>query len=59
MSAYANQVKSYIERYQAEVGGDGLLDPHAVAECIPLHTTQRVAGQSHEAHACGEVGDAL
>lgn len=32
MSAYANQVKSYIERYQAEVGGDGLLDPHAVAE---------------------------
>lgn len=32
MTAYANQVKSYIERYQAEVGGDGLLDPHAVAE---------------------------
>lgn len=32
MSAYANQVKSYIERYQAEVGDDGLLDPHAVAE---------------------------
>jgi hypothetical protein len=32
MSAYANQVKSYIERYQAEVGGGGLLDPHAVAE---------------------------
>ncbi len=32
MSAYANQVKSYIERYQAERGGDGLLDPHAVAE---------------------------
>jgi hypothetical protein len=32
MSAYANQVKSYIERYQSEVGGDGLLDPHAVAE---------------------------
>ena len=29
MSAYANQVKSYVERYQAEVGGDGLLDPHA------------------------------
>jgi hypothetical protein len=23
MSAYANQVKSYIERYQAEVGGGG------------------------------------
>ncbi|GAB3495532.1 hypothetical protein GCM10027399_17700 [Curvibacter fontanus] len=32
MSAYANQVKSYIERYQEEVGRDGLLDPHAVAE---------------------------
>jgi hypothetical protein len=32
MSAYANQVKAYLERYQAEVGGDGLLDPHAVAE---------------------------
>ena len=32
MSSYGNQVKSYIERYQAEMGGDGLLDPHAVAE---------------------------
>ena len=32
MSAYGNQVKSYIERYQFEMGGDGLLDPHAVAE---------------------------
>ncbi len=32
MSAYGSQVKSYIERYQAEMGGDGLLDPHAVAE---------------------------
>lgn len=32
MSAYANQVKSYIERYQAEAGADSLLDPHAVAE---------------------------
>ncbi|MBS2127337.1 hypothetical protein KEX41_09340 [Burkholderia thailandensis] len=32
MSAYANQVKAYLERYQVEVGGDGLLDPHAVAE---------------------------
>ena len=31
MSAYANQVKVYLERYQREVGGDGLLDPHAVA----------------------------
>ncbi len=32
MSAYGNQVKAYIERYQSEVGADGLLDPHAVAE---------------------------
>lgn len=32
MSAYGNQVKSYIERYQIEMGSDGLLDPHAVAE---------------------------
>jgi len=32
MSAYANQVKDYIERYQAERGGSGLIDPHAVAE---------------------------
>ncbi len=32
MSAYGNQVKAYIERYQVEMGGDGLLDPHAVAE---------------------------
>lgn len=32
MSAYANQVKAYLERYQTEVGGDGLLDPHLVAE---------------------------
>lgn len=32
MSAYTNQVKAYIERYQAEKGGDGLFDPHAMAE---------------------------
>lgn len=32
MSAYGNQVKSYIERYKTERGGSGLLDPHAVAE---------------------------
>ena len=31
MSAYANQVKAYIERYCAENGDDGLLDPHEVA----------------------------
>lgn len=32
MTAYANQVKAYLERYQAEVGDDGLIDPHVVAE---------------------------
>lgn len=32
MSAYANEIKSYIERYRAEIGGDELLDAHAVAE---------------------------
>lgn len=32
MSAYANQVKAYLERYELEVGGDGILDPHQVAE---------------------------
>ncbi|MDR5748741.1 hypothetical protein QCE73_36785 [Caballeronia sp. LZ029] len=31
MSAYANQVKAYLERYQEEVGDDSLLDPHEVA----------------------------
>lgn len=31
MSAYANQMKSYIERYKTETRGE-LLDPHAVAE---------------------------
>lgn len=32
MSAYANEVKAYLQRYQAEVGGDGMIDAHAVAE---------------------------
>ena len=32
MSGYSNAVKDYVERYKAEVGSDGLLDPHAVAE---------------------------
>lgn len=32
MSAYANQVKNYIERYQTERGDNGLIDPHAIAE---------------------------
>ena len=31
MSAYANAVKDYVERYKAEVGSDGLIDPHEVA----------------------------
>jgi hypothetical protein len=37
MSAYGSQVKSYIERYQTEMGSDGLLDPHAVAEWAYQH----------------------
>ncbi len=32
MSGYSNAVKEYIERYKAEVGSDGLIDLHAVAE---------------------------
>lgn len=32
MTAYSNQIKGYIERYKADVGGDGLIDPHVVAE---------------------------
>lgn len=32
MSAYADQVKSYLKRYQEEVGGDGMIDPHDVAQ---------------------------
>ena len=31
MSAYSNQVKSYIERYRAEIKADGLIDPHDLA----------------------------
>lgn len=32
MSAYAKQVKAYLQRYHAEVGDDGLIDAHKVAE---------------------------
>lgn len=32
MSGYSNAVKHYVERYKKEVGSDGLLDAHAVAE---------------------------
>jgi hypothetical protein len=32
MSAYAEQIKVYLSRYEKEVGGNGLLDAHAVAE---------------------------
>jgi len=32
MSGYAKSVKDYVERYKSEVGSDGLLDTHAVAE---------------------------
>ncbi|MBN8893319.1 MAG: hypothetical protein J0I71_00595 [Rhodanobacter sp.] len=31
MSAYSSQVKNYVERYQAESGVEGPLDPHEVA----------------------------
>lgn len=31
MSAYSNSIKDYIERYKAEVGNDGLVDPHDLA----------------------------
>jgi hypothetical protein len=37
MSAYANQIKSYIERYRDETGSDGLLDPHEVASWAYQH----------------------
>lgn len=32
MSAYSNAVRNYVERYHAEIGSDGLIDAHAVAE---------------------------
>ncbi len=32
MSGYSTAVKDYVERYKAEVGAEGLLDPHAIAE---------------------------
>src|SRR5579872_4290395 len=31
MSAYSNAIKSYIQRYRREIGGDGLIDPHDLA----------------------------
>lgn len=31
MTAYANQVKGYLDRYRAEVGDNGLIDTHEVA----------------------------
>lgn len=32
MTAYSDQIKAYLERYKKEVGDDGLVDPHAIAE---------------------------
>ncbi len=32
MSSYSDAVRDYIKRYKTEVGSDGLLDPHALAE---------------------------
>lgn len=37
MSGYSNAVKEFVECYKAEVGSDGLLDPHAVAEWCYRH----------------------
>ncbi len=37
MSGYSNAIKDYIERYKAEKGSDGLLDPHAIAEWAYKH----------------------
>ena len=37
MSAYSNEIKSYMERYKAEVRGDGLIDPHDVAAWAYKH----------------------
>lgn len=32
MTAYSNQIKLYLERYKKEVGDDGLIDAHSIAE---------------------------
>jgi hypothetical protein len=32
MTAYSSQIKLYLERYKKEVGDDGLIDAHAIAE---------------------------
>jgi hypothetical protein len=37
MTAYADQVRAFVERYQKEVSPDGLLDAHAVAEWACKH----------------------
>ena len=37
MSGYSTAVREYIERYRAETGHEGLLDPHAVAEFAYRH----------------------
>lgn len=37
MSAYASQIKDYIDRYREEVGGEALIDPHMVAEWAYKH----------------------
>lgn len=37
MSSYTNAIKEYIKRYKCEVGDDGLIDPHELAEWAYRH----------------------
>jgi len=37
MSGYSNAIKEYIKRYKAEVGDDGIIDPHDLAEWAYKH----------------------
>lgn len=46
MSGYSTAVKEYVERYKTEVGSDGLLDPHAVAEWAWRHGLHKPSTQT-------------
>jgi len=59
MSGYTNQVKEYVERYKAETGKDGLLDPHEVAAWAlhnglhkPNQKTMTVSANDVRQHCC-------
>jgi len=54
MSAYGNQVKSYIERYQAEMGGDGLL---GLSEFLCVRHTMTARSQYAETKEAGAAGE--